>query len=230
MSSSYGFRSPVSRSEATSPHPLRPAFDTELLRTYMKKLLQTTLQHAIWSSDREQVKSWMKDMKERVKDRMIEIQPSGFKYIVLVQISENLNQGGRADMISHWEDGDACVNEMFYNPPFLGISLYSRFDLRGVDDERVKPRERSRTISTYKPSVHHWIFTLDGCAKLRARVVLIASNVAAAQNDLTTEQCFQTTSALPSGAGETYTPPSVWAPEDNSPMFGMLESWNRHNL
>ena len=77
MSSSYGFRSPVSRSEATSPHPLRPAFDTELLRTYMKKLLQTTLQHAIWSSDREQVKSWMKDMKERVKDRMIEIQPSG---------------------------------------------------------------------------------------------------------------------------------------------------------
>jgi len=43
----------------------------------MKKLLQTTLQHAIWSSDREQVKSWMKDIKERVKDRMIEIQPSG---------------------------------------------------------------------------------------------------------------------------------------------------------
>lgn len=73
----YGFRSPISRSEATSPHPVRPTFDTELLRAYMKKLLQTTLQHTVWSSDREQVKSWMKDVKERVKDRMIEIQPSG---------------------------------------------------------------------------------------------------------------------------------------------------------
>ncbi|KAG9317188.1 hypothetical protein JVU11DRAFT_1381 [Chiua virens] len=81
----------------------------------MKKLLQTALQHAIWSPDREQVRSWMKDIKERIKDRMLEIQPSGFKYIVLVQISENLNQGGRADMISHWEDGDACVHELFYN-------------------------------------------------------------------------------------------------------------------
>lgn len=77
MSTSYGFRSPISRSEATSPHLVRPAFDSELLRAYMKKLLQTTLQHAIWTPDREQVKSWMKDVKERVKDRMIEIQPSG---------------------------------------------------------------------------------------------------------------------------------------------------------
>ncbi|KAI9574977.1 hypothetical protein HD554DRAFT_2201895 [Boletus coccyginus] len=119
MSTSYGFRSPISRSEATSPRPVRPTFDTELLRTYMKKLLQTTLQHAIWSSDREQVKSWMKDIKERVKDRMIEIQPSGFKYIVLVQINENLNQGGRADMISHWEDGDACIHELFYNDSII---------------------------------------------------------------------------------------------------------------
>ncbi|KIL00365.1 hypothetical protein PAXRUDRAFT_129991 [Paxillus rubicundulus Ve08.2h10] len=115
MSASLGFRSPISRSETTSPHPVRPVFDTELLRTYMKKLLQTTLQHAVWSSDRDQVKSWMKDIKERVKDRMIEIQPTGIKYIVLVQISENLNQGGRADMISHWEDGDACIHELFYN-------------------------------------------------------------------------------------------------------------------
>lgn len=77
MPTSYGFRSPISRSEATSPHPVRPTFDTELLRIYMRKLLQTTLQHAIWSSDREKVKSWMKYIKERVKDRMIEIQPSG---------------------------------------------------------------------------------------------------------------------------------------------------------
>ncbi|KAF9221879.1 hypothetical protein BS17DRAFT_756476 [Gyrodon lividus] len=119
MSTSFGFRPPISRSETTSPHPARPVFDTELLRAYMKKLLQTTLQHAIWSSDRDQVKSWMRDIKERVKDRMIEIQPTGMKYIVLVQISENLNQGGRADMISHWEDGDACIHELFYNDSII---------------------------------------------------------------------------------------------------------------
>lgn len=57
--------------------------------------------------------------------------PVTSKYIVLVQINENLKQGGRwvydswqiartdyrrsADMISHWEDGDACVHELFYN-------------------------------------------------------------------------------------------------------------------
>lgn len=119
-SSSLAFRSPVSRSEAVSPNPARvPAFDTELLRAYMKKLLQATLQHAVWPRDRDQVKSWMKDIKERVKDRMLEIQPSGFKYIVLVQISENLNQGGRADMVSHWEDGDACIHELFYNDSII---------------------------------------------------------------------------------------------------------------
>ncbi|KAF9246963.1 hypothetical protein BU15DRAFT_84543 [Melanogaster broomeanus] len=119
MSTTSGFRSPISRSETTSPHPGRPAFDTELLRAYMKKLLQTSLQHARWSSDRDQVKSWMKDIKERVKDRMIEIQHTGFKYIVLVQISENLHQGGRADMISHWEDGDVCINELYFNDSII---------------------------------------------------------------------------------------------------------------
>ncbi|KIJ19939.1 hypothetical protein PAXINDRAFT_7207 [Paxillus involutus ATCC 200175] len=109
MSASLGFRSPISRSETTSPHPVRPVFDTELLRAYMKKLLQTTLQHAVWSSDRDQVKSWMKDIKERVKDRMIEIQPTGMKYMVLVQLSENLNQGGRIlsfARVSHWPSAD----------------------------------------------------------------------------------------------------------------------------
>ncbi|KAG6329659.1 hypothetical protein ID866_9428 [Astraeus odoratus] len=119
MSTSLAFRSPISRSEAASPNPTRPAFDTELLRTYMKKLLQTTLQNAVWTNDRDQLKSWMKDIKERIKDRMVEIQPTGFKYIVLVQISENLNQGGRADMISHWEDGDACINELFFNDSII---------------------------------------------------------------------------------------------------------------
>ncbi|CCM02843.1 uncharacterized protein FIBRA_04955 [Fibroporia radiculosa] len=90
-----GLRSPPPlRSGAPSP---RPTFDTDLLRAYMKKLLQTTLQTAAWPEprDRERVKAWMKEIGERVKERMIEIQPRGFKYIVMTQINENLGQGGR---------------------------------------------------------------------------------------------------------------------------------------
>jgi len=61
----------------------------------------------------------MKEIGERVKERMLEIQPSGFKYMVLVQINENRGQGGRADMVSHWEDGDVCVNELFWNESLI---------------------------------------------------------------------------------------------------------------
>ena len=39
----------------------------------MKKLLQTTLQTATWppSSERDKVKSWIKEIGERVKERML---------------------------------------------------------------------------------------------------------------------------------------------------------------
>jgi hypothetical protein len=73
-----GLRSPVSRSGALSPHPPRPAFDSEVLRAYMKKLLPATLSHAVWSSiERDQVKAWMKEIGDRVKERMVLIQPNG---------------------------------------------------------------------------------------------------------------------------------------------------------
>lgn len=73
-----GLRSPVSRSGAVSPQPPRPAFDAEVLRTYMKKLLPATLSHAVWSSiERDQVKAWMKEIGERVKERMVQIQSNG---------------------------------------------------------------------------------------------------------------------------------------------------------
>lgn len=41
-----------------------------------------------------------------------EISPSGFKYIVQVQLVENLGQGGRADLSCHWEDSDAVIQEL----------------------------------------------------------------------------------------------------------------------
>ncbi|KAF7797515.1 hypothetical protein EIP86_008715 [Pleurotus ostreatoroseus] len=67
---------PTPRSGAPSP---RPTFDAELLGTYMKVLLQTTLQNATWPAPRERdrVRGWMKEIGERVKERMLEIQPRG---------------------------------------------------------------------------------------------------------------------------------------------------------
>lgn len=111
---SSGLRSPpLPRSSAASP---RPKFDSDLLKVYMKKLLSSTLQASTWpeTKDRDKIKSWMKEIGERVKERMLEIQPRGLyvslfaslsllhwlnliisKYVVLTQINENRGQGGR---------------------------------------------------------------------------------------------------------------------------------------
>lgn len=52
---------------------------------------------------------------KRVKQRMIDIEPKGFKYIVTTTVSENLGQAGRADMSCHWEETDVVVQEMSSN-------------------------------------------------------------------------------------------------------------------
>ncbi|KAF5369881.1 hypothetical protein D9758_001211 [Tetrapyrgos nigripes] len=115
-------RSEPSRSGVSSP---RPQFDSDLLKAYMKKLLSTTLQSSQWpeAKDRDKVKGWMKEIGERVKERMLEIQPRGFKYIVMTQINENLGQGGRADMVCHWEDSDRVAQEIFSNDSLICICI-----------------------------------------------------------------------------------------------------------
>lgn len=77
MAYASGLRSPPPpRSSASSP---RPKFDSDLLKAYMKKLLSSTLQTSTWPEpkERERVKAWMKEIGERVKERMLEIQPRG---------------------------------------------------------------------------------------------------------------------------------------------------------
>ena len=75
-----GLRTPTTpRSGAPSP---KPTFDAETLRTYMKVLLQTTLQSATWPSSRERdrVRAWMKEIGERVKERMIGVLTSESRF------------------------------------------------------------------------------------------------------------------------------------------------------
>ncbi|KAF9649619.1 hypothetical protein BDM02DRAFT_3113434 [Thelephora ganbajun] len=116
-------RSPTTpRSEVSSP---RQKFDSEMLKVYMKKLLPATLQSSAWpsSKDRDQVKLWIKEIGERVKERMLEIQPSGYKYIVLTQINENRGQGGRADLACHWEDADTVAQEVYVSDKLICICI-----------------------------------------------------------------------------------------------------------
>ncbi|KAG8900211.1 hypothetical protein FRB99_006181 [Tulasnella sp. 403] len=101
-------------------------FDPELLKAYMKKLIPSTLQGQRWDSkDKDQQKAWCKEISERVKGRMLEMQPKGFKYVVTTIVNENLGQGGRADMVCHWEDNDVVAQEMWSN----GVRAFgSRYD------------------------------------------------------------------------------------------------------
>lgn len=67
-----GMRSPTTPRSESAPSP-RPKFDSELLKTYVKTLLSMTLQGATWPEPRERdkVRAWMKEIGERVKERMI---------------------------------------------------------------------------------------------------------------------------------------------------------------
>ena len=85
MPSSYtrsptGLRSPLPlRSTAASPKPTCK-FDSESLRVYIKKLLLATFQDNTWPDIKDQndrIKGWNKEIGERVKERMLEIQPHG---------------------------------------------------------------------------------------------------------------------------------------------------------
>ncbi|KAF8803690.1 hypothetical protein BYT27DRAFT_7243969 [Phlegmacium glaucopus] len=123
MAQASGIRSPPPHvSPAPSP---RLKFDDDLLKAYMKKLLSTTLQSSLWPDvkDRDRVKAWIKEIGERVKERMLEIQPRGFKYIVLTQINENRGQGGRAGIACHWEDNDVVAQEMYYNDSLICVCI-----------------------------------------------------------------------------------------------------------
>jgi hypothetical protein len=119
-----GIRSPASpRSGATSPRPNK--FDSDQLKTYIKKLLASTLQNVTWADfkERERGRALMKEIGDRVKERMLEIEPRGFKYIVLTQVNENVGQGGRADVACHWEDSDAVVQEILVTNSLICICV-----------------------------------------------------------------------------------------------------------
>ncbi|BEJ04966.1 hypothetical protein CcaverHIS641_0207830 [Cutaneotrichosporon cavernicola] len=118
--------SPMSRPGGALSPPLRMAsprlkFNADQLRPY---LLAKTLANAVWDgNDKPRMSQYSKDICEKVKSRMLEIEPKGFKYIVTTTFTENLGQAGRADMACHWEDTDAACQEIFSNDGIIFVCI-----------------------------------------------------------------------------------------------------------
>lgn len=112
-------RSPLSSVASTRPKPKK--FDAEGLSGYMKHLLSSTLasQRFPELKERDKVKAWCREIGERVKERMLQIEPNNFKFAVITQIYEKRGQGGRADLCCHWEDTDAVAQAMFDNDTLI---------------------------------------------------------------------------------------------------------------
>ncbi|KAL9712797.1 hypothetical protein Ac2012v2_004034 [Leucoagaricus gongylophorus] len=131
MSSSHtrsptGLRSPLPLRSTAASSRSAVKFDSESLRVYMKKLLLTTFQDNVWPDIKDQndrVKAWNKEIGERVKERMLEIQPHGYKYVVMTQTTRNMGQGGRIDMVSHWDENDVVAKEIFFNDSLVCMCI-----------------------------------------------------------------------------------------------------------
>ncbi|KAE8221462.1 hypothetical protein CF319_g5177 [Tilletia indica] len=115
-SSSAPTAPPSVRSAAGSP---RPKFETETLSTYLRTHLSTRLQGVSWNRDKEKTRSLTSELAQSAKAKMLEIAPRGFKFVVNVQLVENLGQGGRGDLACHWEESDQVVQELFSNDRIL---------------------------------------------------------------------------------------------------------------
>ncbi|WOO80931.1 putative protein [Vanrija pseudolonga] len=113
--------SPPLRSATASP---RPKFPADQLRPFIRTLLSKTLVKVSWDSqDRSRMAFYSKELCERIKQRMIEIEPKGYKFIVTSTFSENLGQAGRADLSCHWEDADCAIQEMYSNDTLMVVII-----------------------------------------------------------------------------------------------------------
>ncbi|KAK0552910.1 hypothetical protein OC846_001489 [Tilletia horrida] len=109
---------PSVRSTAGSP---RPKFDTDALSSFLKTHLASKLSTGsiTWTRDKDRNKQVTAELAQSAKAKMLELAPKGFKFVVQVQLVENLGQGGRGDMACHWEETDQVVQELFSNDRIL---------------------------------------------------------------------------------------------------------------
>ncbi|KAK0523252.1 hypothetical protein OC834_003531 [Tilletia horrida] len=107
---------PSVRSTTASP---RPKFETDTLSTYLRNHLAARLHGVAWNRDKDKTRALTTELAQSAKAKMLEIAPRGFKFVVNVQLVENLGQGGRGDMACHWEESDQVVQELYSNDRIL---------------------------------------------------------------------------------------------------------------
>ncbi|CCF48466.1 related to Tctex2-related inner arm dynein light chain [Ustilago hordei] len=90
-----GAASPVAQSTS---HSTRTSgrFEATSLQPHLSSLLSSRLRSARWDKwDKEKNRALSRCIAENIKAKMLEVQAKGaFKYIVQVQLVENLGQGG----------------------------------------------------------------------------------------------------------------------------------------
>ncbi|BGP40314.1 hypothetical protein JCM10450v2_004297 [Rhodotorula kratochvilovae] len=108
-------------SNAASPK-LRRDFNPELLRPYLKRLLGApNITGAVWERDAEMLGKRAEDMAGEVKRRMVDLEPTGYKYLCQVSVAERGpgiagGGAGRAFLATYWDSAsDVCVSEVFQN-------------------------------------------------------------------------------------------------------------------
>ncbi|TKY86923.1 hypothetical protein EX895_004211 [Sporisorium graminicola] len=88
-----GAASPLGPS--SSSHAPRTKFDASQLQPHLTSTLASRLRNAAWDkSDKDKNRALSRSIAEVIKSKMLEIESKGFKYIVQVQLVENLGQGG----------------------------------------------------------------------------------------------------------------------------------------
>ncbi|EPQ27728.1 uncharacterized protein PFL1_04865 [Pseudozyma flocculosa PF-1] len=96
-SSADGSASLDSAPPSASAPPSRTRFDPQgALQSQLSHILSSRLKTERWDKqDKAKNRALSRGVAETVKARMLDIEPKGFKFIVQVQLVENLGQGGR---------------------------------------------------------------------------------------------------------------------------------------
>ncbi|KIS65740.1 uncharacterized protein UMAG_12046 [Mycosarcoma maydis] len=98
----------------TSLTPPRTRFDASQLQAHLSSTLAARLRNASWDkSDKDKNRALSRSIAEVIKLKMLEIEPKGFKFIVQVQLVENLGQGGSRPGVSLARHGQCCTGHVF---------------------------------------------------------------------------------------------------------------------
>ncbi|KAM0752623.1 hypothetical protein T439DRAFT_323247 [Meredithblackwellia eburnea MCA 4105] len=105
-----------STSGASSPvAPPRRPFDGEALRPVIKRTLNRMLNSTSWARDAERARAWSREIGEEIKKKMIELEPSGYKFFVNCSIAER-GSGGSSNLATFWDERqDVAISETFIN-------------------------------------------------------------------------------------------------------------------